>query len=515
MNWNDGKTLQITCRWLTLAVVALAITFPIVYMVIALLRMGYPYELEWMEGGMLDQVRRILTDGNLYVEPSLVFTPFTYTPLYFYISAGAASLLNMVEFFPLRVISFIASMVSMVLIFFMVKRESQSPLAGLISAGLFAATYAIGGAWFDLGRPDSLLLMLLMAGIYFLRFGRTMGSMCVSGLLFGAAFMCSQTAFFAMIPLTLYCVLSERPWAKIACPCVFAAFVLLSTTVLQATTGGWYTFYIFDIPRHHGVHAQSFLTFWVLDLAKPLAPALLLTAAYLYEKVSTRDRERVVFYSCFLAAMVGTAWSGRVRTGSDPNTLIPAFAALAITSGLGIHLFMPNTSPEAETPDRVSPIGLAVIALALVQFLGLIYNPGPLLPSAGDRQAGDRLVALIAGIDGEVFAPSHGYLSALAGKQTSAHRVALNDICAAGRMEVRDEMHAEIGEAIRSGRFSALLLDMPSFFDELVTFYGYEGPAITETYELSGQALDSSYVFWPVTGRRTRPEFIFTRKRGE
>ena len=42
----------------------------------------YPYDLEWMEGGMLHHAQRIHGGLGIYVAPSIEFIPYLYTPLY-------------------------------------------------------------------------------------------------------------------------------------------------------------------------------------------------------------------------------------------------------------------------------------------------------------------------------------------------------------------------------------------------------------------------------------------------
>ena len=78
-------------------IMALAALYPLAYVAIALTRMGYPFELEWMEGGVVDHVRRILDGHPLYVEPTLGFTPFIYPPLYFYAAAFVSRLMGGVQ----------------------------------------------------------------------------------------------------------------------------------------------------------------------------------------------------------------------------------------------------------------------------------------------------------------------------------------------------------------------------------------------------------------------------------
>src|SRR5688572_24966262 len=45
-------------------------------------RLGWPYDLEWMEGGMLAHSWRLAEGLPLYVEPGPEFVPFVYPPGY-------------------------------------------------------------------------------------------------------------------------------------------------------------------------------------------------------------------------------------------------------------------------------------------------------------------------------------------------------------------------------------------------------------------------------------------------
>ena len=43
-------------------------------------RLPHLFEIEWMEGSMVDHVRRVIDGQPLYVAPSLDFVPFIYPP---------------------------------------------------------------------------------------------------------------------------------------------------------------------------------------------------------------------------------------------------------------------------------------------------------------------------------------------------------------------------------------------------------------------------------------------------
>ena len=69
-----------TAAWVALAIPAL---YQIGLVIDAIAgRVGYPYDLEWMEGGMLHHALRIRLGLGIYVAPNVDFIPYLYTPLY-------------------------------------------------------------------------------------------------------------------------------------------------------------------------------------------------------------------------------------------------------------------------------------------------------------------------------------------------------------------------------------------------------------------------------------------------
>ena len=117
---------------------------------LAVHRVGYPYELDWMEGGSVGLAARVLHGHSLYVAPSLTYVGWTYPPLYYWLSAAVAEVTG-IGFAPLRLISALASGVSMITLAAVVVRQSGDRVAALVAAGLFAAAFALSGYWFDVG----------------------------------------------------------------------------------------------------------------------------------------------------------------------------------------------------------------------------------------------------------------------------------------------------------------------------------------------------------------------------
>ena len=76
-------------------VVAGSAGYLVLYAVLAALRVRYPFDLEWLEGAMVDHVRMILDGRPLYPPPTLDFIPLTYTPGYFYAAAALCKIVGL------------------------------------------------------------------------------------------------------------------------------------------------------------------------------------------------------------------------------------------------------------------------------------------------------------------------------------------------------------------------------------------------------------------------------------
>jgi 4-amino-4-deoxy-L-arabinose transferase-like glycosyltransferase len=483
--WKDAfklRTLEYLLWVLAAACVAL-------YLIVAAARMTYPFELEWMEGGVVDHVRRVLAGRDLYIEPSIEFTPFIYPPLYYYVGTAFSKVLG-IGFFPLRLVSFLSSLGSMAIVFLFVRRESGSATGGLLAAGLFAATFRAAGAWYDLARIDSLFLFLLLAGAYLLRFRPGVRTHMAAGVLIWLSALTKQTAVAVDTVMCLYSVVCLPGRLKFVYPVTFAALVAAGTVVLDAAAGGWYWYYVFGPAGNHNIGGSYFWKFWTHDVGAPVAVAAATSLYYLVHLVRNGRNPRAVFYWLLAAGMIGASWVARMHMGGYNNVLMPAYAAIALCFGLGVAVRM-----------SMSRARVWVLILCAVQFVVLLHDPRDQIPSDADRQAGRRLVGVLEALDGEILMPQHGYLPALAGKKTCAHEIAIWDILRGGDPDVANKLMQEISTAIYDGRFQAIVLDRPLFYMEVLPNYTRSRTVFV------GDA------FWPVTGKRTRPQDIFERDR--
>jgi len=464
-------------------------------------RFSYRFELEWMEGGSLIQVLRLLDGKSLYVPPSLSYIPYIYPPLYYYLAALAAKLTGIHWFTPLRLVSIAATLGCLFLIWRIVSRLTGSRYWGLIAAGLFAASFRIGGAWFDIARVDMLSIFLFLAGTYALiRRGRL--SAVLAGELFALSFYTKQTVLIPVLAILAYLLLF-RDWRT----AVYfgAAFAAISISIFffeNIRSSGWYSYYVFHLPSLHRLPQLAWL-FLFAEGARLLAsmPAALVLGMLPF---LTAPRQQVRtdsgLFTLIVAATIAISVVGNAQPGGYENAYLPALATIPILAGLGGHWL--ESQPGLKNRGAVVTILYAVL---FVQFAALFYSVPTQIPTSGDARAGEELVASIAATPGEVLIPFHGYLALLAGKNPSAHQITLAEI--QGDFGRPDEVaaasvEAEIQAALRSQRYSRILLDRLGYIWEDVPLY-YQGTQI-----VYADATD----FYPVTGAKGRPNLDYTPK---
>ena len=130
-----------------------------------LLRALYPYPIDGLEDGALQEVRRVLGGQPIYVAPSLAYVPMIYGPIYFYAAAALAAITPS-DLMALRAVSVLASLGSVVMLVLIVRGETGSLLAGLVGGAVFSACNQLVSGAMDVGRTDATVVLFMLAAIY-------------------------------------------------------------------------------------------------------------------------------------------------------------------------------------------------------------------------------------------------------------------------------------------------------------------------------------------------------------
>jgi len=493
------RALEIT-GWLLLAL-------PALYQLLLLCsaiggRVAYPYDLEWMEGGMLHHALRFQTGHGIYSEPSVEFIPYLYTPLY------PALLAILGEIFGLtytlgRVIS-VVSLVGIAIVGAISICSPRSRHAAMLPAlvgtalalGMFAAVYPYMEGWYDLVRADTLFLFLVTAGLTAALYWTDQGEgwrgharVAAVGAILAFAFFTKQTGiFYVMLGGAIVLILS---WRRLAAYIAAAGVVGLGGSgLMNLTSGGWYWTYIRKI---HSAHDFNYDRFWasfgnILWHFRALTIVVVVTLIVVgytwlrplregsHRELPRQTRPFLLWTSAFVVSTI----TGAVGWGTEFahfNAYMPAFLHGALAAGAAVPALAACASilwgaRKHSTLVGHGAAGLAALSLALTCFYWT-WQPKRFQPPAADVAAGDRLIKRIKALDGEVWMPSHPWYLVLAGKQPHVHRMGIKDVTWRQNRRV-----VGLEESLENHRFSSLVFDNRDLFLELAMIRRYYRPAL-------------------------------------
>jgi hypothetical protein len=470
------------------------------FLIVALCRMNYPFALEWMEGGAIDHVSRILSGESIYVSPSLDFVPFIYTPLYFYVSA-LLTLIVGEGFLPLRLVSLLSTTGVLLALYLVVAREGGDRTAGFLAAALFAATFHASGAWMDLARVDSLFVLLFALAILVLRRPASRASMVLAGVLLSLCFLTKQTAAILSVPLVLHAIVYHGRRATWFVGSL-AGLSSGASLLLVHLTEGWYSYYLLIAGQDRWIWSKAW-RFWVHDLFLPFPIALVAAGTALLLLARRGEREKLGFWASLFAFALAAALLSRARSGGYLNVLMPMHFVLAALFGLGAGLLRSWGGKERFRVARL--VQVTAVGACLAQFALLAYNPQRQIPTQEDRAAGWEVVSALEKTPGEVLLPLHAYLAGMAGKRIYLQGNGGIDCLRTTDNPVKEELVVAIREAIRSRKFALIVLDSHGLL-QWNNFTSIFQADIEANYSRSGRLLEEGDVFWPVTGAGTRPE---------
>lgn len=465
---NEPRALALAGR----AVIGLALVWVATLLVVFALRVAFPLELEWMEGGVVHQAMRLQRGEPLYPPPTSAFVPFLYTPLY-------PIVLGVLGFvFPLglvlgRVVSILAWAAIGAGLWRAVAREMKPTSHRAAAVGLWCAGYVFGFRWIDLARPDALFLALTLWSLVLLResWGHWRRA-ALAGLLMALAFWTKQTAAALVIASGIagLLVAPRQLWAYVA---VIAVVDGGGVLVGNAMSDGWLWTYIYELHQSHAFNDERFTrkTWGMFVHAAPMLTVLvaLVGGSFLRpwlvrsRKLDRADDRRA---SARLSAHRGLIYWGIIAAGAalvsalgystqwaEPNAFLPGicFGALWLAVAL---------------PERgsIAVIGLGLVAAQLVfslvvepmyqpiQNRGLAglsasyrwQDPARTIPSERLRTNAAAMHQRLAGSRAEVFALQRPWWNIVAGGEGHVGAMGLADVAPGDRRAIEQAIVAAV-----------------------------------------------------------------------
>lgn len=417
-------------------------------------RIHYPYELEWMEGGVLQQVLQLVRGGSLYSNASLAFIPALYMPFYYLVSALSVKLFGE-GLFALRIVSLLASLLTHLLVFLIVRKVTASRLAGLLGLFFYAVMFRHTAFWFDVARVDDLWTCLLAAAVYVLLCYRQQPSsrtLFVLALLGVLAFFTKQATLF-LLPFVAVTLLCWCGWQILLRFVLISLLLLVPGLLLMQWKAGqdWY-FYTLQMASSHGVTwfgAQRFCEIFLTAV-----PMLLLAGILFLIWVPDTRQGRWGWISLY-AGFIFISLLSRAYAGAFFNVLMPAYFFVAVAAACGFALLV-NKSLDSRA---VTAMTIMLTCLLLTDLYRSQYNVLLQLPGENSRRNTEWLVQKIAAVPGQVCVTSHGYLAWMAGKDFCAHNTQVTDLVTGSSQARAKALLDEARQKILSGYYQAIVLD--------------------------------------------------------
>jgi hypothetical protein len=353
--------------------------------------------------------------------------PFLYAPLMFWLG-GFAMKLGLPGLLALRLVATASTIGCAMLIGHWVRRETGKLLPGLVAIGVFLGGYGWLAWWYDLARNDTLFVLPCLGAAYVLRHG-TSRRWLLAAALATTAVLAKQSALMWLPAIGIGALCHD--WRNaLRFGAATLAGILAVTALMHWTSDGWSTFFLFEMPRHHGWNGERKLLFWTEDLL-PMWPLVVLGLLGFVLQWRAGRRGDALFLAAVGSGGLMTSWVSRLHVGGFDNVILYGFAGACV---LG---------PAAAAAATTRGLQVAVPLLLLVQFgsLGLAATRSSsedgcwprttrhtMLPSPAHRRAHEELLAFVKSQPGLVWIPDHGDIGAQAGKGRFAHGQAIFDL---------------------------------------------------------------------------------------
>lgn len=425
-------------------------------------RIGWPYDLEWLEGATLWHAQRLVDGQPIYPAPSLAFVPLPYTPLYPALLALVGRAVG-VSYTLGRAVSVASFAGALVIGWRYVRAAGGGRALATAAMAIPCAAYAPTGAWIDLARVDSLWLLFAAGGTTLaFRARRSTAGTAAAALLLVAAFFAKQTAAPLMVATALGLAVVDRRAALLFAG-TLALVGLPALWAVQRASDGWFWFYVYKVH-----HAHRFYVAAALRLPGRTA-LLLLPGVPLVALALLRDRAPLLRWAAWLAASaIAASAVAKATAGAYMNALLPAIYFGALLVGVAAARILDGAEP------RRAALAWALVGATIATAPGGIlialyelsprsyqappiagYDPRPFVPQAADRAAADAFIARVRATPGEVWLASRPWYARLAGKTPLAGEMAASDLQPTG------VAIAGLTEAMQGRRFGAVVVDEP------------------------------------------------------
>jgi hypothetical protein len=413
----------------------------------------FPFNVDYGEGPILDQVMRLAHFQNIYQRnlQSLPFTISNYPPLYHLIQVPFAWIFGPAFWYG-RVINLVALLATSLIIGMTLYTLTRDMLASIIG-GVFLLAIPYILHWSGFVRVDSLALFLSWAGIFSaVRWpDRRVGIITAAAFLTAAIF--TKQSYGLAAPLAAFIfLLSRKPrWRALELAAWTAGFSLFLFLLINLITQGGFYFNIITSNvnpfKWKTVQENAQKLYWNMNFLVIISLVYLVAGYWLWRK------------TWFLAApyLVAATISGATigKSGSNVNYLLELGAALSLVTGAFLVL-----------PAQRWYWKVVVLILLAAQMTDIYtwaredYYNWPMGRAAHEGEMIDQMVQFTRQADGPVLADEFMGVIPLAGKNLVYQPFEYKQLILGGIWDGR-----QLIQDISDKKFALILLYDPTSWD--------------------------------------------------
>jgi hypothetical protein len=379
--------------------------------------LGFPLNLDPMEGTLVEHLRRLAQGRHVYEAPGADFVALAYNPLYYVVAVPVAKVAG-VGVGALRFVSVASTVGAAWVLYRAVGARTGSAWWSLAAVGLFAAAYRVMDAYLDTAHADASLLFAVLAGCHLLDRRRDRAGTALGLTLLVAGFWFKQHgALFAAGGL-LYVLARDGvrralPYALLVAALGPALYVFAGLRLF----GSHFHYYTWEVPRRWGHFDGATALRYAAFIARNYA-ALAPVALWEAWRVLRGPRASWTVWHVQLGAALTSGLLGELDEGSSDNVFIPMGTWFIALGAMGLHAL-------SKAATRSSGAHHLALAAAYAAFL---YNPADVWTSPDAHRSYADLRALVRGLPGTVYMPWQGALPEGDLLWPTAHQIAVEDL---------------------------------------------------------------------------------------
>jgi hypothetical protein len=405
-------------RWPTVlrVVAAIAVCAPALWMLSLELRVfagrvGYPADIEWLEGATLYQGFRVMHGQITYGPPQVGYLPIFHPPLYPTVLGGIGFLQGSLDYSTGRTLSFVSFLVSAALFVRVLVRDEtereehgrplEGLVAGLLAVGIAAGAVPLLSGFYDLIREDAMALAIvtLAAVVADTKRMRRKRIVALAMLITAAIYTRLPIVFFLVWIVIFVFARNRRAGIWLALTSLgLCAVVLLG---LLFASKGWYWIYTVSLVQGHHILRERFLIgLKMVHTYAPFIAAVPVVAIGL--AIARRLSARSVLWVGMLICAIPVTLLPFSKVGGFANDFMP----------IPLYLGPATLFVAADLARAFRKHPRVTIAVRWAGFAGLavflclrFYDASKFIPTQDAWRRAERLNTLVAGLEGGVIAP--------------------------------------------------------------------------------------------------------------